>query len=106
LTCVSSRQDRSGRQGRAERREAGFVVLVLALVLAIGAALFWLVGTSSGAATALRLAIDFTGNGHARGVQGSLLQGLSIEDLEYSHPRLDVRAQGLQLDVEWPALKD
>lgn len=89
-----------------DRPEQGFVVFILALVLAIVAALFWLVGTSSGAATALRLAVDLTGSGEVRGVKGSLWRGLSIDHLEYRHPSLDVRADGLELAVDWPALNE
>lgn len=103
---MSCKQGRSGKPRRADRQEQGFVVFILVLVLAIMGALFWLVGTSSGAATALRLAVDLTGSGEVRGVKGSLWQGLSIDHLEYQHPRLDIRADGLELDVDWPALNE
>lgn len=103
---MSCKQDRSGQLPRAGRQEQGWVVFVLVLVLAVLAGLFWLVGTSSGAAAGLRLAVDLTGSGEVRGVKGSLWQGLSIEHLEYRHPRLDVRADGLHLAVDWPALNE
>ena len=101
---MSCKPGRRGQLRKAGGQERGFIVFVLVLVLAVLAALFWLVGTSSGAATGLRVAIDLTGSGQVSGVKGSLWRGLSIEHLEYHHPRLDIKADGVQLTVDWPAL--
>lgn len=82
------------------------MLLVLTVVLGLATAVLWLVGTSSGVATALRLGVAMTGSGQVNGVSGSLWSGLSIEELDYRHARLDVHARQLRLEVDWPQLKD
>ncbi len=80
------------------------VILLVLLMMAV-AGVLWVVGTSSGAAAGLRLAIGLTGAGQASGVQGSLWGGLQIAQLDYEHPRLDVHGSNLRLAVDWPQLK-
>src|SRR5690606_20799004 len=46
------------------------------------------------------------GSGQISGVKGSLWRGLSIEHLEYHHPRLDIKADGVELKVDWRALNE
>lgn len=82
----------------------GLPPLVLALLLAIGFAV-WCVTSTTGTRWLLRTAAAQLG-GEAHGVRGTLARGLYVEGLTIVLPDVDVRVVGLHLKALWPELLD
>lgn len=82
----------------------GLPPLVLALLLAIGFAV-WCVSSTTGTRWLLRTAAAQLG-GEAHGVRGTLARGLYVEGLTIVLPDVDVRVVGLHLKALWPELLD
>jgi translocation and assembly module TamB len=80
----------------------GLPPLVLALLLVLGFAA-WCVTSAPGTRWLLQTVAGQL-DGEARGVQGSIVHGLSVEDLSLSLPDVDVRVVGLHLKALWPEL--
>lgn len=89
----------------ARRRQRGFLLTVVTLLLALAGMLLWLIVTNSGANFALRMGMAATG-GEVAGIRGSLWRGLRVERLDYVSESLDVSATNLRLRVDWPALAE
>lgn len=90
----------------AQARQSGFILGILLTLMALAGLLVFLVGTSYGAATLLRVGMMLGGEGRAVGVRGSLYQGLSIDELAYRGQGVGVRAEGLRFEVDWLALRN
>jgi translocation and assembly module TamB len=83
------------------------VGVLLVVVLAVVGGLAWLLATTRGAQFALDTGLEHSGGtGRVEGVQGTLLDGLTIEHLQFANPTLDVSGDKLRITVNWTALRN
>jgi translocation and assembly module TamB len=71
--------------------------LAVAAALLVGATVFWLLGTASGAQFALQRAVGFAG-GSVGTVQGRLVGPLAVDAIEVTTSKFRLRAKGVALD--------
>jgi len=82
---------------------AGPVIVLLVFVLT--AFLMWVLVTAPGTRWALTTAVEAL-DGHIRGVQGSVWNGLQVEDVALEFPGVAVRLENLELSADWRRLVD
>ena len=81
--------------------------LLLVVVLTVVGGLAWLLATTRGAQFALDTGLEQSGGtGRVEGVQGTLLDGLTIEHLQFTNPTIDVSGDKLRITVNWTALRN
>jgi translocation and assembly module TamB len=81
--------------------------LLLVAVLVVVGGLAWLLATTKGAQFALDTGLERSGGtGRVEGVQGTLLDGLTIEHLQFANPNIDLSGDKLRITVNWTALRN
>ena len=79
--------------------------LFVMLVFVLAAFLMWVLVTAPGTRWALTTAVEAL-DGQVRGVQGSVWNGLQIEDLSLEFPGVAVRLENLELNADWRRLTE
>ncbi|QEI08328.1 hypothetical protein FXN63_22680 [Pigmentiphaga aceris] len=81
--------------------------VLLVLLLTIVGGLAWLLASTNGARFALNTGLEQSGGtGVVDGVQGTLLDGLTIEHFQFANPTIDLSADKLRVTVNWTALRN
>lgn len=81
--------------------------VLLVLLLTIVGGLAWLLATTNGARFALNTGLEQSGGtGVVDGVQGTLLDGLTIEHLQFANPTIDLTGDKVRVTVNWTALRN
>ncbi|NLC37051.1 MAG: DUF490 domain-containing protein [Alcaligenaceae bacterium] len=79
--------------------------LIVMLVFVLVAFLMWVLVTAPGTRWALTTAVEAM-EGEVRGVQGSVWNGLKVEDLSLELPGVALRLEQLELQADWRRLLD
>jgi len=100
-----SSPDRKPLPKKARRWWLALAAVLVAMVLAVGGVLGWVVGTQQGFLWAVNTGGKLAGAAiTVDGPQGSLWRGLSIERLRVEHEAADLDIKRLELSVAWRRL--
>ncbi len=79
--------------------------LLVLLVFVLAAFLMWVLVTATGTRWALVTAVEAMG-GRITNVEGSVWNGLTVEDLSLEFPGVAMRLEGVNLEADWGQLLD